>query len=330
MTSKLLTFVRSDNADSTANMDPDGIMSGSLPPSVHKFSHSSTTRLQAGGEDPLRPTPVILRISPANDGDMAGYIHLAPNEFTHQSALVAYFNNAGRAVDVISCPDFDAFLAEHSLRMRNFSFLMDLPESILKSGRRLLETINDSGSNVRPDLSWLPMPTSPVATLALSQPLLSQRHIHLPSSPANVHMPSLQVNVTTRTRFCPDPDGFDAQDAHLHAPLSLAMGGNVGFDTQDAPLHAPLSFAMGGNISVGNFSPLTTSDGVTSNVVTFQSLQGSSTPCEYTLTQQSSSVNAPPSSSGVSVMSSFAGSVIPMSSGSSDSSTKVASSPPAC
>ncbi len=155
---------------------------------------------------------------------------------------------------------------------------MDLPESILKSGRRLLETIDDSGSNVRPDLSWLPMPTSPVATLASSQPLLSQRHIHLPSSPANVHMPSLQVNVTTRTRCRPDPDGFDAQDAHLHAPLSLAMGGNIGFDAQDAPLHAPLSFAMGGNISVGNFSPLTTSDGVTSNVVTFQSLQGSSTP----------------------------------------------------
>ncbi len=117
MTSKLLTFVRSDNSDSTANMDPDGIMSESLPPSVHTFSHSSTTRLQAGGEDPLRLTPVILCILPANDGDMAGYIHLAPNEFTHQSALVAYFNNAGRAVDVISCPDFDAFLAEHSLRM---------------------------------------------------------------------------------------------------------------------------------------------------------------------------------------------------------------------
>ena len=220
---------------------------------------------------------------------------------------MAYFNNAGRAVDVISCPDFDAFLAKHSLRMQNVSFLMDLRESILKSGRRLLETIDDSGSNDRPDLSWLPMPTSPVATLASSQPLLSQRHIHLPSPPANVHMPSLQVNVTTRTRCRPDPDGFDAQDAHLRAPLS---------------------FAMGGNISVGNFSPLTTSDGVTSNVVTFQSLQGSSTPREYTLTQQSSSVNAPPSSSGVSVMSSFAGSVIPTSSGSSDSSTKVAPSPP--
>jgi hypothetical protein len=78
VTSNLLTFVRSDNADSTANMDPDGIMSESLPPSVHTFSHSSTTRLQAGGKDPLRPTPVILRIFPANDGDMAGYIHLAP------------------------------------------------------------------------------------------------------------------------------------------------------------------------------------------------------------------------------------------------------------
>jgi len=184
---------------------------------------------------------------------------------------------------------------------------MDLLESILESGRRLLKTIDDSSSNVLPDLSWLPTPTSPVATLASSQPLLSQKNIHLPSSPANVHMPTLQANVTTRTRCRPDPDGINAPNA---------------------PLHAPLSFAMGGNISVGNFSPLTTSDGVTSNVVTFQSLQCSSTACDYTLTQRSSSVNAPPSSSGVYVMSSFAGSVIPTSSESSDSSTKVAPSPP--
>ena len=84
---------------------------------------------------------------------MAGYIHLAYNKIIHQSALVSYFDNADRAVDVIPCPDFDAFLAGHFLRTQNVSFLMDLPEYILESGRRLLETIEDSSSNVRPDLS---------------------------------------------------------------------------------------------------------------------------------------------------------------------------------
>ncbi len=299
--------MRSDNADPTESMDPDGFISEYLPPSAHTSSHSSTTRLQTGGENPLRPSPVILRISPANDGDIAGYIHLAPNEFMHRSALVAYFNKAGRAVDVIPCPDFDAFLAEHSLRMQNVSFLMDLPEFILESGRRLLKTIDESSNKVCPDLSWLPTSTSPVATFTSSQPLLSQRHIHLPSSPANVHMPNLQANLTTQTRHRPDPDGIDPQHA---------------------PRYAPLSFSMGGNISVGNFSPLTTSDVVTSDVGTFHSIQGSSTPRDYTLTQRSSSVTAPPSSSGVLVMSSFLGSMIPKSSQSSDSSTKISSSPP--
>ena len=242
---------------------------------------------------------------------MARYIQLASNEIIHQSALIAYFDNAGRAVDVIPCPDFDEFLTGHFLRIQHVSFLMDLLEYILKSGRRLLETIDDSSSNVCPDLSWLPTSPSSVATFTSSQPLLSQRHIHLPSSQANVHMPSSQANVTTRAKCRLDPDGINAQNA---------------------PLNAPLSFAMRGNGSVGNFSPLTTSDGFT-----FHSILGSSTPRGYTLTQRGSSVTAPhgsstslhpPSGSGVSVMSSIAGSVIPASSDSSDSATKVASSPP--
>jgi hypothetical protein len=197
MTSRLLTFVRSNNADPTASMDPDGIVGAYPPPLTHTSSHSSTTRPQTGGEYPLRPGPVIFCISSANIDDMAGYIHLASNKIIHQSVLVAYFDKASRAVDVIPCPDFDAFLTGHLLRIQNVSFLMDLPEYILKSGRRLLETIDDSSSNVCPDLSWLPTSPSSVATFTSSQPLMSQRHIHLPSSQANVHMPSSQANVTT-------------------------------------------------------------------------------------------------------------------------------------
>ena len=114
------------------------------PPLANASSHSSKTRNQTGSEDPLRPFPVILRISPANDGDMAGYIHLAYNDIIHQYAVVAYFDSASRAVEVIPCPDFDAFLANHSLRTHNVSFLMDLPDYILESGRRLLVTKEDS------------------------------------------------------------------------------------------------------------------------------------------------------------------------------------------
>ena len=98
---RLLTFVRSNNAAPIASMDPDGIVGEYPPPPAHTSSHSSTTEPQTGGEDPLRPGPVILRILPANNGDMAGYIRLAYNEIIHQSALVAYFNNACQAVDVI-------------------------------------------------------------------------------------------------------------------------------------------------------------------------------------------------------------------------------------
>jgi len=97
----------------------------------------------------------------------------------------------------------------------------------------------------------------------------------------------------------------------------------------EAP-NAPLSFAMGGRGSVGNFSPLTTSD-----VLSFRSIQGSSTPQSYIFTQRGSSLTAQRGSSplfhpssGASVMSSIAGSMIPASSASSDSAMTVAPSPP--
>ena len=105
-------------------MDPEGIEGAYPPPldnasfhssmSRHSFL-SSTTRNQFRGEDSSRLVPVILRISPANDGDMAGYIHLDSNKIVHHSALVAYFTDAGQTIEVISCSNFDEFLADHSL-----------------------------------------------------------------------------------------------------------------------------------------------------------------------------------------------------------------------
>jgi hypothetical protein len=238
-------------------------------------------------------SPIAIR-GPFQFGDQ--HIHLAYNEIIHRSAVFAYFDSAGREFEVIPCPNFDAFLADHLLRTRNVSFLMDLPDYILKSGRRILADNDHSSGNVRPDLSWLPTsPSPPSAPSTSSRSLLSPRPTNSPSSHANV---------TARARFRPDPDGIEAPNA-------------------------PLSFAIGGRGSVGNFSPLTTSD-----VLSFRSIQGSSTPRGYIFTQRGSSLTAQRGSStsfypssGASVMSSIAGSMIPASSASSASATTVAPSP---
>ena len=149
-------------------------------------SNASTTTRPTGGGSSTRPVPVILCISPANDGGTVGYIHLAYGEIVHQAAVIAYFDSARQEVVVIPCPDFEAFLATHSLRMRNVSFLSNLPGYILESGRRILEENEHSSSEVRPDLSWLPRSPSPSAMPPSSQSLLSLRPPNLPSSHVNI------------------------------------------------------------------------------------------------------------------------------------------------
>ena len=81
------------------------------------------------------PTPVVLRISPAKVGGQIGYIHLASGELTEENAIRAYFDSAGREVTSLPCPDFEGFLLANSLRTRNVSFILDLPEYILRMGR---------------------------------------------------------------------------------------------------------------------------------------------------------------------------------------------------
>ncbi len=130
-------------------MDPNGMGGEGFPPSLdNASSHSSTASHPTGGENSTHQVPVILRILPANAGAMAGYIHLAYKEIIHRSAVVAYFDSTGRGVKVIPCPDFDAFLADHSLRTRHVSFLMDLPDYILESGCRILADNNHSNPNI--------------------------------------------------------------------------------------------------------------------------------------------------------------------------------------
>ena len=87
---------------------------------------------------------------------------------------------------VIPCLDFEAFLANYSLRTCNISFLSNLLDYILEPGRRILEKNEYSSSDIRPDLSWLPKSPSPSATSPSSQSLLSQRPTNSMSSQANV------------------------------------------------------------------------------------------------------------------------------------------------
>ena len=127
--------------------DQDVISSNNTSP---LFFHRSTQSVNRFGHTSL--SPVILRVSPAHNGEQSGYIHLTPGERVHQETMQAYFVNAGREVITLPCPDFDGFLLAQSLRTCNVSFLCDLPEYILHLGRRILEDTAYSNDG-RPDLS---------------------------------------------------------------------------------------------------------------------------------------------------------------------------------
>ena len=61
-------------------MDPDGMGGAGFPPPLaNTSSPSSTTSNPTGAVDSTHPVPVILRISPTNAGDRAGYICWSPN-----------------------------------------------------------------------------------------------------------------------------------------------------------------------------------------------------------------------------------------------------------
>jgi hypothetical protein len=123
----------------------------------------------------------------------------------------------------LPCPDFEGFLLANSLHTRNVTFITDLPDYILRMGRRILGN-NASSSDGVPDLSWLPQ--SPSKT---SPSLLSRGPNRSASCPPNVTM---QAHNTSRPPSCPNPDG----------------------------LNVPLFFSMGGSDKSGVFFPLTSSD----------------------------------------------------------------------
>jgi hypothetical protein len=156
-------------------MDPDEDVD---PSNVVSWDHRSAQSVDRSSH--TSPPPVIIRVSPAHDGEPFRYIYLTPGERDHQETVRAYFDSAGREVTTLPCPDFEEFFLANSLRTRNVSFLCNLPEYILRLGRRILEDTAYS-SDGRPDLSWLPHTPS-----VTSPSLLSTGHTCSASRPANV------------------------------------------------------------------------------------------------------------------------------------------------
>ena len=244
-------------------------------------SHLSSRTRESGlpRNDPSHPLPppLILRVSPASDDELPGYIYLAADELDDQEAIRAYFDSAGRTVTTLPCPNFDGFLLANSLRARNISFVSDLPPYILRLGRQVLQD-GAYSSDTRPDLSWLsrsPSATSP-SLLSAAQPSRSAIN---------------STHVTQRGRHPPsrpDPDGITA----------------------------PTSIAMRGHASLGDISPLSSSN--------FLPVHGGALNRGYILTQPSSSSSTRLPSSGASVTSSLAGSLAPT----STSSAPATPSPP--
>ena len=143
--------------DPEEDVDPSNNVSWD-PRSTQSVDRSSHTSL----------LPVIIRVSPAHDGEPFGYIYLTPGERDHQETVRAYFDSAGREVTTLPCPDFDKFLLANSLHTRNVSFLCGLPEYILRLGHWILEDTAYSNDGC-PDLSWSPRSQSATLPSILSR-----------------------------------------------------------------------------------------------------------------------------------------------------------------
>jgi hypothetical protein len=99
---------------------------------------------------------IVHRISPAaGSAIFLGYILIAENERHQENAISAYFENAGREVTVLPCPNFANFLSDHSLQERNVSLIIDLPRNIIPAGICILQANEYSAS---PNQEWLPAP----------------------------------------------------------------------------------------------------------------------------------------------------------------------------
>jgi hypothetical protein len=144
----------------------------------------------------------VLHISPAAGFAIFGYILIAKNERHQEKAISAYFENAGREVTILPCPNFATFLVGHSLQERNVSLIIDLPRYIIPTGIFILLANKYSAL---PNKEWLPAPPDLSSFNALSQH--SSHHSSLSS-----HALLLHCNAHSNQR--PDPDSVNSSLAH--------------------------------------------------------------------------------------------------------------------
>jgi hypothetical protein len=145
---------------------------------------------------------IVLRISPAAGSAIFGYILIAENERHQEKAIFAYFENAGREVTILPCPNFAKFLVDHSLQERNVSLIIDLPRYIIPANIFILQA---SKYSTLPNKEWLPAPPDLSSFNALSQHSSNRSSL---SSRALLSPHDAHGNQR------PDPDGVDSSLAH--------------------------------------------------------------------------------------------------------------------
>ena len=85
------------------------------PPPVKTIRSSVSPR---SSHTPPTLVPVVLRITPSHGRGPSGFIYLDVYELNNQTAITAYFVNAGRVTTVLPCQNLDEFLVSNSLSTR--------------------------------------------------------------------------------------------------------------------------------------------------------------------------------------------------------------------
>jgi hypothetical protein len=156
---------------------------------------------------------IFLRISLSAGSAIFGYILIAKNECHQEKAISAYFENAGREVTILPCPNFAKFLVDHSLQERNASLIIDLLHYIIPANIFILQANKYSAL---PNKEWLPAPPDLSSFNTLSQ---HSSHCSSLSSCALL----LRCNAHDNQHL--DPDGVDSSLAHhsFYHPVVVAV-----------------------------------------------------------------------------------------------------------
>jgi hypothetical protein len=140
-------------------MDPDQDCADFNASPGRALSAASRTSSRNSSQQLPPSSDIVLRISPAAGSAIFGYILIAKKEHHQENAISTYFENAGREVMVLPCPNFANFLLGHSLQERNVSLIINLPRYIIPTGICILQAnkysalLNQEWPPAPPDLS---------------------------------------------------------------------------------------------------------------------------------------------------------------------------------